>query len=374
MEISAPVPLGMEPSMMILAAPGLEAFIRESAQLGRRPVLMHELGGEEERKSVGPRELLERTRTRLAKLEDGMLEKWGAGARVTSVEEAGLFAVAGFTWFTLELADAVNQRAGAMSLDELDPAIVALEDGGTYPLGWHASYLEREFEVEAGVRIQFSDEVLARAAVKFGPVLALAEEMEQTIRSCWHGRGDWPDVVVALTPSRSALTREEMFFVATQLRARSGGLPAVAPGLGFFCEPGNEMAEAAVLAETIAGLTACGGVLGLALPARAAEVPGVAGARVLDATDDGRLAALAALVKAEPAAFREWLDAARQAFPIAHGGWPISLSEEEVRFLPQVEDGELAAVFLETVHGRQLLLSTWPQVNASAWGQKLRAL
>jgi hypothetical protein len=204
--------------------------------------------------------------------------------------------------------------------------------------------------------------------VKFGPVLALAEEMEQAIRSCWHGRGELPDVVVSLAPSASSMLREEMLFVATQLQKRMGGLPAVAPALGRWYEPGNETGE---VTDLISALSGCAGPCGMAVPASIADA---SGARVLDATDAGRLAALGALAKVEPAAFRAWLDAAREVFPIARSGWPISISEEDVRFLPQVEDAALAATFLESVMGRQLLLCTWPQVSASPLGLKLRAL
>ena len=104
------------------------------------------------------------------------------------------------------------------------------------------------------------------------------------------------------------------------------------------------------------------------LPMGAMEAAGVSSARVLDATDAGRLAVLKDLATRDPRGFRAWMEAAREAFPVVRNGWPISLSEQEARCLPQVEDGELAATFLEQVPGRQLLLSTWRAVRSGELG------
>jgi hypothetical protein len=47
---------------------------------------------------------------------------------------------------------------------------------------------------------------------------------------------------------------------------------------------------------------------------------------------------------------------------VAKVGWQVSLSEDDARFLPEVADDALIATFLETVQGRQLLLTTFQAV------------
>lgn len=375
MDIPAPVPLGAQPSLAILAAPGLETFLHEAVALGRAPVLVHELGGEKERATVGPRELLERTRATLAKLAVAdpalKLERWGAGARVRTAEEAAQFAIAGCTWFSLDLSAHVNHGAAEMSLDQLDAAIVALEDRGVYRAGWHEAYVDRQFAFAPGEPIHFPDEALARLAVKFAPVLALAEEMDQHIRNCWHGRGELPDVSVSLAPANPATTRQELLFLATDLRERMTGLAALAPALGHTCEPGNEAAVPAAIAALVADWMPIAAPVGLVLPAAAS---GAESARQLDATDAGRIALLAQVARENPPMFRDWLETARLAYPIARSGWPLSLSEEEARFLPQVDDADLVPTFIEMVAGRQLLLATWREIRESELGRKLPTL
>lgn len=341
------------------------------------PVWMHELGGEKERAETGPRELLERTRGMLAKA--GMAMPWGAGARIHTPEDAAQFATAGYTWFKIEAARTINHRAETMSLEELDGAIVRLEDEGALQPGWHEAYVGREFPMappplsmeDTAKPLRYPDEALARMAVKFGPVLALAAEVSQVIRGNWIGREGLPDIEVSLAPAGPVMTREEWFFVVQELKTRLDRLVAVAPPLGNLWEPGADVnlehAEAYDLFKVLGHMTR---EVRLSIPGMG--VPTVQ--YHWDHAESERLGFLSRLAEKEPAYFREWLEAARLAFPLARAGWPISLTEEEARFLPQVEDAELQATFLETLAGRQLLLATWDAVRGTEIGARMWGL
>jgi hypothetical protein len=373
MDIPAPVSIGDQPTTAILATPSMASFLQETAAAGRVPLLVHELGGEKERATVGPRELLEQTRATLA--AKPFAGPWGAGGRIRTADEAAHFAHAGFTWLTLELARSVNTQADRMTLDQLDAAIVALEDAGAFQPCWYEQYVDREFAAEPEVVVRFSDEKLARAAVKFAPAFALAEDMDRAIRASWSGRGELPDIEIALAPSEVATTREELLFVGFELRRRLSSLTVVAPALGRAFEPGSEAPEDPVsLSMALGELAAVATPAKLALPSSLAALAPVGYNLHLDTTEAGRLAWLAQAARQDPTFFREWLEAARQVFPIARRGWPISLSEEEARFLPQVEDAELEATFLGLTAGRQLLLTTWEEVAGSELGTRLRQM
>jgi hypothetical protein len=372
MDISAPASAGTRPTMAIFPAPGMAALLDECRAQGRMPVFVQELGGEKERASFGPRELLERTQAALAGMEP--LEKWGAGAKVRTPEDAAQFATAGYTWFILDLAQSIENRADTMSLEELDSAIVSWEDRGVLRPNWHEDYVEQEFEMEGAAPIRFSDEVLARTAVKFAPLLALAGEIDRAIRTCWSGRGEPPDIEVSLAPAGPVTKPEELLFLSRELVFHVDHLAAVAPALGHQFEPGSEEPEDANLLTASLGGLDSSTTTPLVLPSAVTAWLPKAERHHLDATDRGRLALLSHAANHAPDLFREWLAAACEAFPIARSGWPISLTEEEARFLPQVEDPELSSFFTGTVAGRQLLLSTWETIFTGERGPKLRAL
>jgi hypothetical protein len=373
MDIPAPVALAEQPSLALLASPAMGADLEVCVAAGRMPILMHELAGEKERATVGPRELLEQTLAVLAAQK--VAGPWGAGGRIRTPEEGAQFARAGYTWFTLELARKVDRRAESMSLDELDSAIVALEDAGVYAPFWYERYVDRDFSTAGGVMLQFADEVLARAAVKFAPAFLHAEEMDRAIRACWIGRGEMPDFEVSIAPGGPTTTKEELLFLGIEMRRRLCALTALAPALGNEFEPGREVPEDPVaISTTLSDLAAGAAPARLSLPSPLADLAPVGAALHLDATEAGRLTWLGQVARREPAFFREWLEAARLAFPIARAGWPITLNEEEARFLPQVEDGELESMFLGQAAGRQLLLATWEDVAGGALGVRLRAL
>ena len=359
--------------MSIFAAPGLEPWLRDCQTTGRAPVLWHELGGEKERTDIGPRELLEQTRARLEGI--GGLVRWGAGAKVQTPEEAALFATAGYTWFTFDLARVVNGRAAEISLDALDAALVELEDTGVFAPGWHDAYLDREFSVAPGLTISLPDEALARTAVKFAPLLAHAEEMDRVLRTCWVGRGELPEIEISLAPGPVATAPEEMLFLSMELRRRLSSFTAIAPAFGREFEPGADVPEDfGGLSALLAALSAAAAPVALSVPSALSALAPAGQVPHLDVTAAGRLAQLAIAARKSPEFFREWLEAARLAFPLSRTGWPISLTEEEARFLPQVEDADLEATFLGLTAGRQLLLSTWEDVSGSELGVRLRGI
>ena len=204
------------------------------------PVLQHHLLGKLGTSEDGPHEMLAAT---MHSLENaGHSAPWGAGCSVGTTEEAALFATAGYTWFTFELAGFLDARAGSMSLDELDAAIVALEDAGCYSHAWHDSYLSREWQTSPGTVLRFDDEELARTAVKFGPALAHAEQLQQVIRTLWVGHGGGPDIEMCFAARRVAMSAEEFLFVASESARRGINAVSIAPSFGPAWQPGGEFA------------------------------------------------------------------------------------------------------------------------------------
>ncbi len=375
MNIPAPTPLGTRPTFA-LGAPFGHVFAplwERASRGGACPVVMHTLGPEIERARLGPRELRDATCASLASI--GFDHPWGIGGVVREADDAAQFATAGFTWFTFDLRHLVNRRAPHMSLDELDAAIVALEDARCFPPDWHAEYLDRTFETIPP--LTFSDEDLARAAVAFGPALAHAEQLQQAVRACWAGRGGLPDIEISIAGTRYPTTPAETLFIALQLRGRGIVASTFSPSLGGAWPLGaaTSFSTEEIHAAISAHQSACtaGGIAKTGIHFAAGKESALAGLGGLhrDEHMDAWLEALRLAAADDPQLFRAWLAASRDSFMLARGDQPVELGDDDARSLPEVGDDSLAATFLETPQGRQLLLATLDEVRASESGARL---
>jgi hypothetical protein len=359
MNIPTPAALGRRPTIALATPFGWIASeqLEFAASTGRSPVLLQRLGNEKARQQRGPRELREEACAALERA--GWPQPWGLGAACFSTEEAAHFATAGYTWFSLELSGFLEPRAATMTLDELDAAIVELEDRGAFREGWHERYLAGR----GGTAMKFDDETLARSAVRLGNALQEAEQMVQAIRASSSERGELPDLEVSIAGTGMPTTNAELAFLIAEMVDRGlihNGLTRFAPSFGSDYEAGSEPPENARglvnRFSTVCPSTAAG----LSLPA---ELAIDAGSEAhWNAEHASILAWLKHLAITDPAQFRRWLTAARDEFPVAKVGWQVSLSEDDARFLPEVGDDALVSTFLETVQGRQLLLTTFQAV------------
>lgn len=362
MNIPTPAALGRRPTMAIAAPCGWIApeQLQTATATGRAPVILRRLGNEKARQQRGPRELREESVAALEKA--GWSQPWGLGAVCRTTEDAAHFATAGYTWFLLDLSDHLEPRAGSMTLEELDAAIVALEDSGAYREGWHERYLGDR----AGTTVKFTDETLARSAVRFGAALAEAEQMVQAIRVSSSERGDLPDLELSIAGTRLPTTPADLAFFTTEILGRSlvhGGASRFAPSFGDAGEPGAEpREEIAALISQLSEVAPAAAVLSVPYPlATATSISHLH----WNAEHASIFAWLTRLATTNPPQFRKWLAAARDLFPVEKTGWHISTSEDETRFLPEVPDHALVPTFLETTQGRQLLLVTWQEVADS---------
>lgn len=324
--MTAPAPLGHKPTIALGAPFGRVDFC--TPRDGRAPVILHRLGGEKERETIGPRELRDAT---CAALESrGYPDYWGLGGVCVELEDAGNFAIAGYSWFTFDLASHIDATADDATLDQLDARIVALEDAGCFPIGWHEQYLPCD------------EEALARAAVKFGPALSHAEQLQQTIRTSWSGRGEFPDIEVSIARSLRRTSALELRFLAMELRRRGVWTTVIAPAIGEDF-------------SGFAGILANAGNVRLSAP----------GASHVDCADVALFSALRHIAETNAPLFRQILAVAKDAFPIARAGWNISVTEEDVHMMPDVDDAALASTFIDHPNGRETLLCTWNAVCES---------
>ncbi len=332
--MTTPTPLGVGPSIAI-GAPFGRVDCSTSTD-GRATVILHRLTGEKDREHYGPRELRDDTCAALEKT--GWPARWGLGGVCVEMEDAANFAIAGYTWFTFDLSPHLFPFADEATLDTLDTRIVALEDIGCYPLGWHEKHLADGID----------EETLARAAVKFGAALTHAEQLQQTLRTAWSGRGDLPDIEISLARALRRTTASELRFLTTELKRRGIHANVVAPCLGPDFQAGLQ----AEVPPDIDGFAEILGSIRLAAP----------GASHTDQSETAFFSALRHIAGSDAPFFRELLLAARDTFPVVRGDWHLSVAEDEIHMMPQPDDDALASTFLDHPQGRQLLISTWDAV------------
>ena len=338
----APMTFGQEPTVAIGAPYGRVLADELVDPDGRGVVVLHRLGWEKEREKFGPRELREATCAAFDKV--GWPVRWGLGGVCVEIEDAANFGLAGYSWFTFDLASRIDNSADTASLDALDARIVALEDAGVFPLGWHVKYL--------GGEASFAEEMLARAAVKFGEALAHAEQLQEILRTMMSGSDGLPDVEISIARAICRTTAEELRFLALELKRRGVWTTVIAPSFGPEYQAGLEPSQPPEIA-TFAEILATSGGVRLAAP----------GASHIHQTDRAFFAMLRHIAETNAPLFREILVAARDAFPTVRAGWNLLVTEEDIHMMPDVEDAALASTFLEHPHGRQLLVCAWDAVS-----------
>ena len=272
-------------------------------------------------------------------------------------EAAGFRLIAG-AWPVLDPSEYLAPLADTFSSDELAAAQAALiEDGVFLSLDWTGAYLGRDFPMPEGAALRFTEESLARTAVKFGWAIAYAAELAEGMT------GDF-EVDFSATPQPA--TPLEHLFIAMGLRSRGVAFSALALHWpGTFEAAVNFEGDVPEFERAVATHAAVARLAGnyrlsfshaeekfVVLPVIAREC----GDLLLVKTSGlAWMAGLRTIARTEPARFREILRAAQERFAFDKVGAAISTNEEDVRFLPEVADVELERTFFDDPRGRQLL-------------------
>ena len=279
-------------------------------------------------------------------------------AEAAAACEAAGFRMTVGEWPVLDPSEYFAPLADAFFADELGAAQAALiEDGVFLSLDWKDAFLGREFPMPEGEALRFTEESLARAAVKFGWAVAYAAELAEGMR------GDF-EVDFSATPHPA--TPLEHLFIATGLRSRGVAFTALALRWPGRFEAAVEFeGDALGLERAVAAHAAVARLAGNYLLSfshaeeKFAVLPVIARecGDLLHVKTSGLawMAGLRAIARVEPVLFWEILRTAQERFAFDKVGAVISTNEEDVRFLPEVPDAELERTFFDDTRGRQLL-------------------
>lgn len=237
MYATPPRTLGLSPSFGFGDRLGL-ATLGHSRAMRRaggsiKPIFAQQSIREMERTGRMPEDVM---RDALAALADAdWTDEHGADAdHLKTADDLERTAEAGFTWFTLDPSDHVDQHADDYDQAELVERFDALEQ----PPNWVEAYREKSIDLPSGSVIRLDDVTLWRAAVKYGRAIDEAIRLARRLASVQDAAGRDYEIELSVDETRQPTSLAEHFIVAEQCLLADIKLVALAPRLPGELEKG----------------------------------------------------------------------------------------------------------------------------------------
>jgi hypothetical protein len=224
-----PLPLGRQTSFgfgdrLGSATPGHVASLREADPEGRiAPIFAQQSVRENARTGRTPQEVLDDAMWGV--FQEGWREPWGADAdHIKEESDLAPFIEAGYTFYTLDPSDFVDNEAQTDSLEVLREK--------AFLLPWDR--LETNYELlkdtycEAPLPLRemtlvFDEETFLRALVKYGRAILHTADIAKVLDQAMTGKGY--DLEMSVDETDTPTSIHEHFFIANELNAR--GIPVV---------------------------------------------------------------------------------------------------------------------------------------------------
>jgi hypothetical protein len=368
-----PQPLGLHKSVgsgdrLGFATPGHIRAVR--AVGGFAPVLAQQSMRENARTGRSPQQVVDDAMWGV--LQEGWRDPWGADAdHLKTTDDVDLCVAAGYTFFTVDPGDHVDNEAHSAPMEELKKKIhalpwEALEDS---PEALHERYLGQQFEV-AGLRLEFERATLARAAAKYGSSVAHTAAMYRHLEMAM---GDRPfELEVSVDETETPTSPLEHFFVASELRRLGVRWVSLAPRyIGRFEKGVDYIGDLEAFDIELAKHAAIARALG---PYKLSIHSGSdkfsvyplfarhAGELVhLKTAGTSYLEALRAIAGVDPDFYREILALALERYDEDRATYHVSADASKVPQPDELADGDLAGV-LDLFDGREVLHVTFGSV------------
>ncbi len=304
--------------------------------------------------------------------QEGWRDGFGADAdHLKGTADIDVTAAAGFTMFTIDPGDHVNDAADSMDAAALRPELESVpweklettraENDGRYAGKW--------FDL-GSFKLECSAEAAARAAVKYGAAVAHTARMFHHIESVMMGRPF--ELEMSVDETASPTSAAEHYYVASELKRLGVRLVSLAPRFVGDLEKGVDYkGDVGLLERTFREHVAIARALGpykISIHSgsdkfRVYEVAaGCAGGLVhVKTAGTSYLEALRTIARVEPLLFREILAFAFSRWAEDRATYHVSADPAKVRRPEELSDDELSGV-LDQFDGRQLLHVTFVSV------------
>jgi len=378
-----PQPLGLKKSVgcgdrLGLATPGHIRAVRWAGDVA--PILAQQSMRENARTGRSPQQVLDDALWGV--FQEGWTEPWSADAdHLKTTSDIDLCVAAGYTFFTVDPGDHVDNEAHCATLAELRAKVRALPWDALQdrPQDLYARYLGRRFEVEEMV-LEFDEMSLARAAAKYGRAVAHTASMYRHLSAAMGSRSF--ELEVSVDETETPTSPLEHYFVASELQRLDVQWVSLAPRyvgrfekgvdyIGDLAEFESELAKHAAIARQMGPYKLSihsGSDKFSVYPIFARH----AGDLVhLKTAGTSYLEALRAVAGVDPALFREILAFARERYDEDRATYHVSAHPARVPLPEELDDDQLAEV-LDLFDGREVLHVTFGSV-LDRFGDRLRA-
>ena len=222
------VALGMAPSFGFgdrigLATPGhVEAMKRSGS--GIEPIFPQQ--------SI--REMTRTQRTPIQVMNDAMQGARAAGwtgligsdaDHLKTPEDVNVTAEVGFTFFTIDPSDDVDQKADDYSEGELKEKFESAKSSAP----WYDGYLGKSVTLPSGTQVILDEQACMRAAVKYGPAIKKALSLGDHIRSVNEAAGQDYEIELSVDETDQPTTLAEHYIIADQCIQGGMKLVSLAP-------------------------------------------------------------------------------------------------------------------------------------------------
>jgi hypothetical protein len=302
--------------------------------------------------------------------QEGWREPWGADAdHLKTPDDVDAFVAAGYTFFTVDPGEHVDNEAHTAPPAEIEAKVQALP--------WDAledtvqdmeqRYLGRSFDLE-NVALTFERETLARAAAKYGRAIAHTARMYRHLAAQTKNF----EFEMSVDETETPTSVEEHFFIASELKRLGVQWVSLAPryvgrfekGVDYIGDLAEFKAELARHAAIVRAL----GPYKLSIHSGSDKfsiypiiVELTDGLVHLKTAGTSYLEALRAAARVAPAFFRELLALARQCYETDRATYHVSAQLAQVPTPDALGDADLPDL-LEQFDARQVLHVTFGSV------------
>ena len=358
-----------------LATPGhvlaLQATLQQaSAPADLAPIFAQQSVRENARTGRTPQQVMDDATWGV--FESGWRGGWGADAdHLKTFADSDDFSAAGFTFFTIDPGDHVDNEAHEASLAVLKNKFAALpwEDLEDCIEALYARYLGQSFAVEA-INLSFDEEHLLRAACNYGCAILHAARM---YRHLVDSMGDEPfELEVSVDETATPTSPLEHCFIASELKRLGVRWVSLAPRyIGRFEKGVDYIGDLDEFEESIAQHAAIAREFGpyklsihsgsdkfTIYPLIARHTRGLVH---LKTAGTSYLEALRAIADVDPGLFRQIFDFSRDRYDVDRASYHVSGDLAKVPAAADLSDAQLGTV-LDQFDGRQVLHVTFGSV------------
>ncbi len=380
----APTTLGLKPSFGFgdrigLATPGHVEAMRRAGQ-GIAPIFVQQSIREMTRTSRSPRQVMEDAQHGLRSAGwDGVT---GADAdHLKTPEDVDRTAAMGFTFFTIDPSGAVDQSADNYDAATLEAKFAEVRES----IDWFDTYCGHTVPLGNGTAILFTDQVVRRAAVKYGRAIRQGIDLARHIRQVNEAAGRDYEIELSVDETPQPTTLAEHYIIAEQCLKHGMKLVSLAPRFIGDLEKGIDyIGDVAALEASLHDHNSIAERLGpyklslhsgsdkLSMYTPFARV--TKGRFHVKTAGTSYLEALRAVLRHEPGLFRRITDFARERYDTDKATYHVHATLADVPPQASVtDDRELERLYLErwdevpagkgfTRPGRQILHCTFGSV------------